>query len=298
MNSNQNQIQSRRAFVKGSSLILLGASMGAAQPTAILATDSKRLIRVGMMTDLHYADKDPAGSRHYRESISKLESAKSQFIKGKPDFVVELGDFIDAADEVETEKSYLKKVNDLFKTIHNDRHYVLGNHCVQTLTKAEFLEGVGQAKSNYSFDSGGYHFVILDSCFRSDGTPYGRKNFVWTDANIPAEQIKWLKSDLQATKNQTIVFVHQRLDVTKNHSVKNAAEVRKVLEKSGKVTAVFQGHSHKNSHQLIGGIHYVVLTAMVEGSGKQNSGFSNLDLMDDGSIELSGFVRQANYRWQ
>ena len=91
-----------------------------------------------------------------------------------------------------------------------DRHHVLGNHCVDTLTKEEFLDRVGQERSFYSFDVGGYHFVVLDACFRSDGQPYGRKNFEWTDANIPAHEVEWLEADLASTSRPTIVFAHQR----------------------------------------------------------------------------------------
>ena len=92
------------------------------------------------------------------------------------------------------------------------KHFVLGNHCVDTLTKSEFLEGVGQEKSYYSFDKQGVHFVVLDACFRSDGTPYQRKNFDWTDPNIIAEEIEWLEEDLAKNDLPTIVFAHHRLD--------------------------------------------------------------------------------------
>jgi len=56
---------------------------------------------MGLVTDLHYADKPAAGSRHYRESLGKIVEAGEQFEKDKPDFIVELGDLIDAADSVE-----------------------------------------------------------------------------------------------------------------------------------------------------------------------------------------------------
>ena len=106
-------------------------------------------------------------------------------------FVVELGDLIDAADTVETEQHYLKTINREFAAISKDRHYVLGNHCVDTLTKADFLGGVEQEKSYYSLDRGDFHFIVLDSCFRSDGEPYGRKNSKWNDANLPAAEVEW-----------------------------------------------------------------------------------------------------------
>lgn len=166
-----------------------GAGLVASSTAPLLADDSQRRVRIGMVTDLHYADKPPAGSRHYRETLNKIAEADGQFQKDKPDFVVELGDLIDAADSVEVEKKYLATINKEFVALPGDKHYVLGNHCVTTLTKEEFLEGVGQKKPHYSIDSGGFHFVVLDACFRNDGAVYGRDNFKWNDANIPEEQV-------------------------------------------------------------------------------------------------------------
>jgi len=266
--------------------------------TKLLADDKDSRLRVGLVTDLHYADKAPSGNRHYRETLAKLEEAATRFGQVKPSFVVELGDLIDAADSVAVEQSYLKTINARFSALCKDRHYVLGNHCVDTLKKEEFLEGVEQEKSHYSFDRGGFHFVVLDSCFRSDGQPYGRRNFKWTDANIPEAELEWLDGDLQSNDKPVIVFAHQRLDVSNSHGVKNNADVRKVLEASGRVRAVFQGHSHKNDLKEISGIHYCTLVAMVEGLGAENNGYSVLEMEPDGTIHVSGFRNQKSYDWE
>jgi alkaline phosphatase len=275
--------------------VLTAASLGS---SSLLAGDETPRLRVGLVTDLHYADKAPAGTRHYRETLAKLEEAARQFERDKPSFIVELGDLIDAAASVETEQSYLKTINRPFSAICKDRHYVLGNHCVDTLSKDEFLGTVEQEKSYYSFDRGGFHFVVLDSCFRSDGQPYGRKNFQWTDANIPAAEIEWLEGDLKASDKPVIVFAHQRLDVSNSHGVKNNADVRKVLEASRRVLAVFQGHSHQNDLKEIGGIHYCTLVAMVEGSGAKNNGYSVMEIEPNGTIQLTGFRNQKPYDWK
>ena len=138
---------------------------------------------------------------------------------------------------------------------------------------------------------------MLDSCFRSDGKSYGRKNFKWTDPNIPAAELDWLIQDLKATSKPTVVFAHQRLDVSNHYGVKNAAAVRLAFENSGKVLAVFQGHSHKNDHKQIGGIHYCTMVAMVEGQGVESNGYSLVKITPDGTIEISGFRKQASYDW-
>ncbi len=283
----------RRAFVKNGTLFLAAAS---ASSSALFAGEGSADVRVGLVTDLHYADKPAGGSRHYRDTPDKLAEAAAAFAKVKPDFIVELGDLIDAAESVETELGYLTRINKDFAAISDERHYVLGNHCVHTLTKEEFLGGVGQEKSYYSFDHSGFHFVVLDSCFRSDGEPYGRKNFVWTDPNVPKAELDWLKEDVSSSSRPTIVFAHQRLDVSDHHGVRNAADVRAVLE-SGSVQAVFQGHSHQNDHNEINDIHYCTLVAMVEGAGVKSSGYSVMTLTAGGAIQLSGFRRQSDYSW-
>ncbi|QDU37531.1 Calcineurin-like phosphoesterase superfamily domain protein [Maioricimonas rarisocia] len=286
----------RRAFLKGGALLL------AAGPAGVMAAGEQankgsKALRVGLITDLHYADKPPGGSRHYRETPRKLAEAAGQFGQSQPDFVVELGDFIDAADSVEKELTWLKTINKAYSGICEDRHYVLGNHCVDTLRKEEFLEAVERERSYYSFDRAGYHFVVVDSCFRSDGQPYGRKNFTWTDANVPQQELDWLAEDLKQSERPTIVFAHQRLDVSNSHGVRNCPAVRDVLEQSGKVRAVFQGHSHQNDYREIGGIHYCTLVAMVEGGGEESNGYSVMDLQTDGTIAISGFRKQNDYRW-
>ena len=298
MNTSPSEKKSRRMFVSNGTLVLAAAAGLGLQKSIPAANASPSVsLRIGLITDLHHADKPAAGSRFYRETIAKLNSAAEEFQKSGLDFVVEMGDLIDAAESVETELSYLRTINREFSKLSSDRHYVLGNHCVETLTKAEFLQEVGQKESYYSFDRAGFHFIVLDACFRNDGVPYGRKNSKWNDANIPPAELEWLREDLQSTNLPTIVFVHQRLDVTTDHGVKNCVDVRDVLKNSGHVLAAFQGHSHQNDLKDIDGIHYCTLVAIVEGSGLENSGASLLELHDDGTIHLTGFRKQQTYDW-
>jgi len=288
----------RRSFLYQGSLLLGATAFSLQKAASLFAGDPPRPhVRAGLLTDVHYADKKAAGTRYYRESIRKLDEATGRLADTKPDFVVELGDLIDAADSVAAEKRFLRTINDTLTTTPAATHYVLGNHCVYTLTKEEFLGEVGRPRSYDSFDAAGYHFVVLDACFRSDGVPYGRKNFDWTDANLPQPEIAWLQADLAASHGPVLLFIHQRLDVENHFGVKNATAVRKVLEASGRVLAVFQGHSHQNEHQEIAGIHYCTLAAVVEGSGTENNAYATLEIYEDDLIRVRGFRRQATYRW-
>jgi alkaline phosphatase len=283
---------SRRVFLRQGALCLAGLN---APSLLAAAVEAKPVCRIGLITDLHYADKLPTKTRFYRETFGKLEEAVAKLNAEQPAFVVELGDLIDKATSVDEEISWLKKIEALFAQTKAARHYVLGNHCVATLTKAEFAAHTAAARTpHYSFDQDGFHFVILDACYATDGTSYQRDNFDWKDANVPTAELTWLREDLSRAKHPVIVFAHQRLDEKGPHSVRNAPAVREILEYSSKVLAVFQGHSHANDYQQIAGIHYCTLVAMVEGSGAENSGYAVLDVMPDSSLRLHGFRRQQH----
>ncbi|MCB1078118.1 MAG: metallophosphoesterase [Verrucomicrobiae bacterium] len=278
-------------------LLLSGFSLSGTAPRTLFAADEGRRPRLkfGVVTDIHYADKEPTPTRFYRESLKKL-SADLDFLEPhRPDFIVELGDLIDKSDDIDQQIEFLKRIEEVYAKATCDRHYVLGNHCVETLTKSEFIENCGATAAHYSFDKGGVHFVVLDACFRSDGVSYGRNNHDWKDTKIPAEQMEWLRQDLERSGKPTIVFAHQRLDGEGAHWVENAAAVRGILAEAGQVLAVLQGHSHKNDYRRLDGIHFCTMVAVVEGSGTENNGGALVSLFDDGSIRIEGFFRQSSY---
>lgn len=270
---------------------------GLADSLAAEATVTPAL-RIGLLTDPHYADIPAKGKRHYRESLGKVRTAVERFNEAKADFAVELGDYIDEATTAEGEVAHLKTVEAEFAKFRGPRHYVLGNHCVWTLTKEQFHANCAAKPGPYSWDHAGFHFVVLDACFRADGTAYGAKNFKWTDTEIPETQRCWLAEDLAAARKPTIVFVHQRLDIPGEYAVKSAPAVREILERAGNVLAVFQGHHHRNDYREVGGIHYCTLMAMVEGSGPEHTASGVLEVFRDGSLKLNGAFQQSSYAWK
>lgn len=282
--------------MRGGTLILGAGILSGSRTLNLLAEESRAepTIKIGLLSDIHYADRDMHINRFYRESRAKMRESIDRFNELKPDFIVELGDLIDAADSVEDEIGNLKVIESEYARFAGPRHYVLGNHCVHTLTKQEFFQHSGATAPFYSFDAGPFHFIVLDACYRTDGVPYGRNNFHWTDTEIPLLERDWLAADLRKTGKPTVIFAHQRLDLENNYAVKSSPEVRRILEGSGRVLAVFQGHSHKNDYREINGIHYCTLRAMVEGSGEENSGYGILKMFPDGAMHLTGFRKQSD----
>jgi len=253
-------------------------------------------VRFGIVTDCHYADADTAGTRYYRHSLDKLGECVEAMNKHQVDFLVELGDFKDQDSPPAEQKtlSYLRAVEGVFCNFNGPAYHVLGNHDQDSLSKAQFLTniknaGINPGRSYYSFDSNGVHFVVLDANYKSDETDYDHGNFDWTDANIPLAELQWLRRDLAASNGPVIVLVHQFLDGAGSHYVKNAAEVRQILEQSGKVLAVFQGHRHDGGYSLIEGIHYYTLKAVVEGPGPENNSYAVIEVRPDMSITITGY---------
>ena len=285
----------RRTFLKRSGFVIAGLSTGI--PLApVFSMDGKSKLTFGIVTDAHYADTDPYGSRKYRESLVKMTEFVNLMNDKKVDFIIELGDLKDQDKTVMEESTlqYLDSIEQVYGQFNGPRYHVLGNHDVDSISKEQFLArventGIEKGFTHYSFDLKGIHFVVLDANYMADGSDYDHGNFDWTDANVPLKQLNWLKKDLASSTRPVIAFVHQQLDVTGSTGVKNGPEVRQVLQDSKRVLAVFQGHHHAGHYSLIEGIHYYTLKAMVEGGGVQNNSYAIVELYDDNSIVVAGY---------
>jgi predicted phosphodiesterase len=302
MDKNTCWIITRRTFLKSSVASLAGLTVPAI--SCAINSDSKarqRTARFGIVTDCHYADADAQGIRFYRESLDKLSECVTLMNTKKVDFLIELGDFKDQ-DKTPVEKktlSYLQAAEKVLKKFKGPTYHVLGNHDIDSISKKQFLKRVDNTKidsnhSYYSFDSNGLRYVVLDANFRTDGADYDHGNFDWTDANIPPKELDWLRKDLDAAPGAAIVFIHQLLNGTGSVFVKNAAQVRQILEASGKVLAVFQGHHHSGSYSNIAGIHYYTLKAVVEGQGPENNSYAIAEVHPDSSITITGYRKAVS----
>jgi predicted phosphodiesterase len=299
MDKNARWLITRRTFLKSSlaSLVVLPISCA----LDISSKVRQGTARFGIVTDCHYADADAQGTRFYRESLDKLTECVTLMNAERADFLIELGDFKDQ-DKPPAEKktlSYLQAAEKVFKRFNGPTYHVLGNHDMDSISKMQFLKRVNNTdidsnRSYYSFDSNGLHYIVLDANYRTDGADYDHGNFDWTDANIPPTELDWLEQDLTSTPRAVIVFIHQLLDGIGSVYVKNAARVRQVLEASGKVLTVFQGHHHSGSYSNIAGIHYYTLKALVEGTGLQNNSYAIAEVRPDGSITVTGYQKAVS----
>ena len=84
----------RRTFLKYSGTLLAGCALST-RPGHAGGTEPKLRIRFGMVTDSHYADRAPKGTRYYQESLAKMRDCVDLMNQEKVAFLIELGDFKD-----------------------------------------------------------------------------------------------------------------------------------------------------------------------------------------------------------
>ena len=260
-----------------------------------------KALRFGVVTDTHYSDREVGGTRHYRDSLKKMQEAIDEFNRAKVDFIIELGDMKDMPKSADPAKTLadLDRIEAIFRQFDGATYHVLGNHDMDCISKEEFLAhttntGRAKDKSYYSFAARGVRCIVLDANFNADLTPYCRGNFSWTSAQIPPQQLEWLEAELKAHAGEpTLIFLHQLLDhfsgVNKNVCVRNAADVVAIIERHPQVLAVFQGHHHPGHYSHRNDIHYITLNGMIEKAAPAHNSFAIVELSASGDITLTGY---------
>jgi predicted phosphodiesterase len=303
--------------------------------TAVSAEETK-LVSFGLITDIHVCDKPDqakvatlnATARYFTGGVAKIEAFANAMNKANVAFVAELGDYTDNPVDgsklsYEQRRSaaigFVDAAEAKLAQFKGPRYHVFGNHDTDQMSKDDYLShitntGIPAGATYYSFNQGGVHFVVLDAGFKADGNGYSGvpgtsgSGYKWDDANVPAAELNWLKSDLAANHLPVIVLGHQFLNPAEQvdplfdpaHSVKNAADIRAILEKSGKVLAVFAGHYHDGGFQQINGISYIALqsSAAYGNDVSYHNQYATVDVRADGKkyqVAVAGNGLQKNY---
>jgi 3',5'-cyclic AMP phosphodiesterase CpdA len=226
-------------------------------------------LTIGIVTDLHFGPE----ARHegkLRKLTHLAGSFAREFVRAMneevhPDFVVNLGDDI----EDESREADLARYGEcqaILRTAEAPLVNVAGNHDLINLNREDlnrFWQRTGPLY--YAFDRAGWHFVVLHTIERTN-----------VDVRLPETQLEWLREDLRAGSTPTIVLMHhsaseQSLDDSRwwpgrSHLalVKERAELRRILEGSRRVRAVYNGHLHWNHFDVIAGIPYVTVQSLIE----------------------------------
>ncbi|HVJ94226.1 MAG TPA: metallophosphoesterase [Labilithrix sp.] len=236
-------------------------------------------LKIGLVTDLHF------GPEAFHEGkLRKLTHHAAELTRGvvramnevvRPDLLVNLGDDIEDESR-DADLARYTECQNILRTANAELVNVAGNHDTIHLTRKDLTRiwATGRPGSTaldtggplfYSLDRGGFHLVVLHTLERTD-----------VEIRIPHAQLEWLKDDLSRTSLPTVVFMHHSAseqDLSDSFwfrglshlaLVKERRDLRSILEASGKVRVVFNGHVHRNHLDVISGIPYVTIQSLIE----------------------------------
>jgi Icc protein len=265
-------------------------------------------MRLGLVADVHFGP--PTG---FDGKLRKLGDQAAELTREfvarmnrdvKPDLVVNLGDVVEDQSREEDLARYAEFLQ-IMAALECEILHLAGNHDLRKLT-VDDLGRLWQSDHGlyHSLDRGGFHLVVLSALHR--GELY---------IELPREQETWLRADLERARLPTIVLLHHPLadmDLCQNRwferdpelcLVRGRERVRRILEASGKVAAVFGAHAHWNHLGLAEGIPYVTLQSLTENidedfPGRPARAFALVDL-DPGRILVRVFGEQpARYEFE
>ncbi|MBB6431376.1 metallophosphoesterase family protein [Algisphaera agarilytica] len=259
-----------------------------------MTTPDPSPLKIGLVTDIHYADTAANEKRDTRASLHRVRQAIGDFQTHDVDVVVCLGDLIHSGPDVEAERSYMQTIVAELRRVDRPIYFCLGNHCVDRLTKAEALEIIGQPTATFEAIHKGIRILGLDTCFNPEGSSYGRLNSDWRVAVLPEAELDKLEQSISKNTSPTLLFSHHRLDANDDWSLRNAEEVRRRIGPHKHLSYAVQGHAHLADFRSIGHQGFLTLMPMVYSDPKLNA-YSILTVMSSQSIALQGFGNQTSW---
>jgi len=180
------------------------------------------------------------------------------------DFAVQVGDLTDFGEPGEFDLA--KSVLD---SLLCPLYPVVGNHDnIQSDNKEAWKAFAGRDSTSYSFDAGGFHFVVIDCT----NQPY-ESGAVCCDSLLR----DWLARDLIVNfEKPTFVFSHYNLWTRPWNAAfglgrkpygtyAGTRQLREVMECAGNVIAYVNGHVHANRVEVHNGIYYIDINATLVG---------------------------------
>jgi manganese-dependent ADP-ribose/CDP-alcohol diphosphatase len=266
------------------------------------------LFTFGVIADVQYCDCEPAGTRYYRSSLSKLREAANAFVTDSVEFVVDLGDLIDR-----NFVSY-KPVMNILDSSGLKIWHTTGNHdySVDQRYKKRIPQLSKNREGYFSFINKKIRFIALNG---NDISTYsalkkkdadearqlvkkvqeeGESNGMDWNGGLGEKQMEWFKSQLDeaTTKGEKVIILcHFPVWPENQHNLLNYREVLNLLEKYNNILAWFSGHNHAGNYGNFNLIHFVTFKGMVE--TETNSSYAEVEIYKN-KIWIKGSGREKS----
>lgn len=238
----------------------------------------KPIVSFGICADMHYD--------HLKEPVDADDNLKyliANCWNNNVDFIISLGDLIDGGSSEENSLIDLGLMENILKTFNGSVYEVLGNHEL-VIRNSIVANSILITSKYYSFDKNGVHFICLNSSHSGYDT-------------MGATQLAWLQADLAGSSLPTIVFLHYRIDQDfpgdpplldgedgLSFFMRDSADCRALLEADGDVLAVFNGHWHVDTFNIVNGIAHVTIAR-----GRFDKSGATISVYNNGEMYMGGF---------
>ena len=233
-----------------------------------------RTLRMAHLTDMHVND-TPAARHGMKAALNAVNS-----LADKPDFIFNGGDAIMNA--VTFSKEQIKNQWSVFHDMVKDEnslpmYHCIGNHDLQGWLlpsnkndecKHLAMEEYKMNKRYYSFERGGWYFIVLDSI-------HARKSVPGYFGKLDEEQLEWLRAELKSVSSETPICIVSHIPIlavctmfdgsTVNNAHWNipdnclhndASMLRDLFFKYPNIKSCLSGHIHLIDHVNYLGIDY------------------------------------------
>jgi Icc protein len=300
----------RRSALKNIGGLLLVPSLGFSSATA----KAKPVLRIAHITDVHLKDQFGAPAK-FAKCLHHLQQQHP-----RPDLILNGGDIV-----FDMNKENINTINNqwqLVKSILKNEcsiptRYCLGNHDIwwyennkgqSVYGKQYSLDQLQLAKPYYSFNQGGWKFIILDSVHLDvDAT--------WYIGKLGDEQFAWLENELQTTDPAVPVLIMSHIPILTavlmiEDNIVNrwqmlggdmhtdTAKIINLFYKHSNVKLCLSGHIHLRDKVVYNNVTYIcdgaVSGAWWEGNKRETApGYGLIDLYADGTFD----EKYVNYLW-
>lgn len=251
----------RREFLSLAALAAPAAFAGADAGADAGAPASAKPLKVCVFSDLHYRP----GIWTNTENASFLEKIMARAERERCDMMIHCGDLLHGVCTPE-QKAFLKLYNDF----RIPGYHCLGNHDQDGNPYRETCEAYRMPDGHYTFDKGGFRFVIADPNYfcnepgrfiHHENGNYFRRVKGSTINWIPPDQMEWLRAVIVGSPYPCIVLSHQSFERGHGAPVMNRKEVRAIFgeanaRKPGTVRLVMNGHLHIDHLRILDNILY------------------------------------------
>jgi len=231
------------------------------------AKDAPSSLRLAVVSDIHHGPRT-----RFAGEVRKLGELALPLLdevvtalndRVRPDLVVHLGDAIEDVDRATDLHAYGEVMASL-QRLDAPLLHVTGNHDEVNLGPDDLARLQGPAALAAPLDRGGFWVLTLAG--------HATATRCWGEPDALAG----LAAQLALADRPVVLFTHQSLaepDLTGNPwfegypercLLEQRAEVRRLLEQSGKVRAVIGGHLHWSRVQRIAGIPYFTVQSLTE----------------------------------